>query len=293
VVFGDTAIDYSQPLAIATAAIATLQVTQADGARSPADRAMAMLDAAHDAFTQGNYLQALVQCDQAIASQPKNLVAHEFRGLTLFALGRYKEAAGPIHAVLSIKPGWDWTTLCSLYADVNTYTEQLRALEHYVTANPNATEARFLLVYQYMTCGYGEAAVRQLAAVMQQSPKDQLSAQLLSALTTVKPVPQPGPSAPAKPVQAAALAGAWKATRADGAIITLNLEKDAKYTWTFAAKDKPQQFSGAYTVADNLLVFNSGDKPVIIGRVTMLAEDRFNFKLPGNNPNDAGLIFAK
>ena len=59
-----------------------------------------------------------------------------------------------------MKPGWDWTTLCSLYADVDTYTEQLRALEHYVTANPNAIEARFLLVYHYMTSGHGEAAAR-------------------------------------------------------------------------------------------------------------------------------------
>jgi Tfp pilus assembly protein PilF len=294
-VVGDTTIDYSQPLAMAAPVVTApdKRVAQADGARSPADRAMALLDTAREAFTQGNCIQALVQCDQAIANQPKDLVAHEFRGLILFALGRYKEAASPIYAVLSARPGWDWTTLCSLYADINTYTEQLRALEHYVTANPNATEARFLLVYHYLTCGSGEAAARQLTAVVQQNPKDQLSAQLLSAMTTTKPLPQPPPSAPARPVQAAALAGDWKATRADGTTITLNLTKDAKYTWTFEAKDKPRQFSGAYTVADNLLVLKNGDKPTIIGQVTMLADDRFNFKLPGDNPNDAGLTFAK
>ncbi len=120
VIVGDTTIDYAQPLAMAAPAVtaAGTQVAQADDARSPADRAMALLDTARVAFTQGNYLQALVQCDQAIASQPKDLVAHEFRGLILFALGRYKEAASPIYAVLSVKPGWDWTTLCSLYADI-------------------------------------------------------------------------------------------------------------------------------------------------------------------------------
>ncbi len=195
-IVGDTTIDYSQPLAMAGLAVAApdAQVAQADGAGSPAERAGVLLDAARDAFIQGNYIPALVQCDQAIASQPQDLVAHELRGLILFALGRYKEAAGPIYAVLSVEPGWDWTTLCSLYSDANTYTEQLRALENYVTANPNATEARFLLVYQYITCGYGEAATRQLTAVVQQNPRDQLSAQLLSALTTTKPEAQPAPA---------------------------------------------------------------------------------------------------
>jgi len=29
------------------------------------------------------------------------------------------------------------------------------------------------------------------------------------------------------------------------------------------------------------------------GQVTLLGPDRFNFKLPGNNPSDPGLTFAK
>ena len=183
VVVGDTTIDYSLPLAMAAPAVVArdARAAQPGGTPSPADRAMALLETARDAFTRGNYIQALVQCDQAIATRPQALLAHEFRGLTLFALGRYKEAASPIYAVVSMKPGWDWTTLCSLYADVDTYTEQLRALEHYVTANPNAIEARFLLVYHYMTSGHGEAAARQLTAVVQLSPKDRLSAELLRA----------------------------------------------------------------------------------------------------------------
>jgi predicted Zn-dependent protease len=295
VVIGDTTIDYSEPLVDAAPAgpAPDAPAAQAEGAASPADQAMAMLDTARNAFEQGDYAQALTQCDQAIARQPKNLVLHEFRGLALFALARYKEAASPVYAVLSVEPGWDWTTLSSLYPDVNVYTEQLRALEHYVTANPNATEARFLLAYHYMTCGYGDAAAQQLKAVVQQNPKDQLSAQLLSALTTTKPVAPAAPSAPAKPVEATALAGSWTATRPDGATITLDLAKDSKYTWKFAAKDKPQQFSGAYAVTDNLLILKEGDKPVMIGQVTMLADDRFNFKLPGDNPNDPGLTFGK
>ena len=45
----------------------------------------------------------------------------------LFALKRYDEAAAALYAVLSVGPGWDWTTLISLYADPETYTQQLRA----------------------------------------------------------------------------------------------------------------------------------------------------------------------
>ena len=59
------------------------------------------------------YKAALAKVDQAIASVQRHLL-HEFRGLTLFALGRYKEAAAADYAVLSAGPGWDWTTLSGL-----------------------------------------------------------------------------------------------------------------------------------------------------------------------------------
>jgi tetratricopeptide (TPR) repeat protein len=294
VVIGGATIDYAQPLVLAApAGGGDAQAPQPEGASTAADQASAHLDAARDAFMQGNYSQALAECDQAIAGQPNQLVAHEFRGLALFALQRYQEAASPVYAVLSVEPGWDWTTLSSLYPDVNVYTEQLRALEKYVTANPTVTPARFLLAYHYMTCGYADAAANQLKIVVQENPKDQLSAQLLSALKTTQPVAQPAPAAPAKPVEASALAGDWKATRADGATITLNLTNDAKYTWKFTAQGKPQQFGGAYTVADNLLILKKGEQPVMVGQVTMLGDDRFNFKLPGDNPADPGLTFGK
>ena len=72
-----------------------------------------------------------------------------------------------------------------------------------------------------------------------------------------------------------------------------DLAKDGKYTWKFAQNGKPQEFSGDYTVADNLLILKQGDIPVMVGQVTPLADDRFNFKLPGDNPSDPGLTFGK
>ena len=221
---------------------------------------------------------------------------HEFRGLALFALHRYDEAAGAVYAVLSAGPGWDWTTLSSLYPDVSVYTEQLRALEQYVAANPNSAAARFLLAYHYTICGHTDAAATQLKAAVQLDPKDRLSAQLLDMLTPTKPrrpTPPAAPAAPAKPVEAAALVGDWKATRADGATIALSLTKDGQYTWKFDQQGKAQEFSGPYTVADNLLILKKGDTPVMIGQVSLLPNGQFNFKLPGGNPNDPGLTFGK
>ena len=76
---------------------------------------------------------------------PNDPTLHEFRRQTLFALGRYDEAAAPLYAVLSAGPGWDWTTLISLYADPEAYTQQLRALEDYCTQNPNSAAGHFVL----------------------------------------------------------------------------------------------------------------------------------------------------
>ena len=178
---------------------------------------MALLDAARSAFEQGDYAAALAQCDQAIAKLPNDAVLHEFRGLVLFALKRYKEAAGTIYAVLSVGPGWDWTTLSSFYPDVDVYTEQLRALEQYVNANPNAADVRFLLAYHYLTCGHTDAAADAIQggrATESQGP-------------VVGPTPQrayddnvapeqPAASAPAKPVDASALVGNGRPTAPTG-----------------------------------------------------------------------------
>ena len=111
---------------------------------------------------------------------PNDPTLHEFRGQTLFALGRYEEAAVPLYAVLSSGPGWDWTTLISLYNDPQVYTQQLRALETFSSKNPNSAAGHFVLAYQYLTQEHSDAAVRELKAVTSLQPKDTLSAQLLA-----------------------------------------------------------------------------------------------------------------
>ena len=299
VVVDNTTIDYSQPLVLASPGAAP--AADADGAwqtsssTTPEDAATGLMEIARSDFLQANYTAALADCNQSITRLPNSSAAHEFRGLALFALGRYQEAAGPVYAVLSVGPGWDWPTLIGFYPNVDVYTGQLRALEQYLDSNPHAVEARFLLAYHYMTCGHTDAAVRALKSVVEQNPRDRLSAQLLSAMTptAATPAPKSATAAPAKPVDAVLLAGQWKAARPDGTTIELSLTQDGRYTWKYVQKNRPQQFSGTYTLAGNVLILKENESPMMVGQVTLLAGNQFNFKLPGDNPRDPGLTFGK
>ncbi|MGO9114795.1 MAG: tetratricopeptide repeat protein [Thermoguttaceae bacterium] len=288
-----SAFDYSQPIVVAQAPVAP---AGAPAGLTAEQQATPLFDAARNAFMQGDYKTALAQVDQAIAQVPNDTVLHEFRGLALFALGRYKEAAAADYAVLSAGPGWDWTTLSALYPNVEVYTAQLRALEQYAKSHPATSDAKFLLAENYLTCGYTDAAAAQFKEVVQLDPKDQLSAQLLKSISAPGATEQATPSqpaAPAKPADAASLVGNWTATRADSATIKLALANDGKFTWELDQNGKPQQFSGTYTVADNLLVLKQSDNPMMVGQVASLASDRFNFKLAGDNPSDPGLTFVR
>ena len=111
-----TAYDYSQPI---NTAAAPPEPTVAESVGTT-------FDSARGAFKSGDYAKALELADQAIHELPNDAALHEFRGVTLFALHRYTEAAVPLYAVLAVGPGWDWTTLVGLYPNVSVYTEQLR-----------------------------------------------------------------------------------------------------------------------------------------------------------------------
>jgi tetratricopeptide (TPR) repeat protein len=296
-----TTIDYSEPIVLAQSpTTANYSVDSADASQlTPQDQAMQIFDTARQAFYDQDYPSALKADEQALALLPTDAVLNEFRGATLFATGKYKDAAGVIYAVLSVGPGWDWTTLSALYANVETYTEQLRALEGYVRLNSSDPSAHFLLAYEYLTCGSTDAAAKQLQEVVSLNPQDSLSAQLLKGLTDKEPEAPadqaaPAEKTPAAPVTAASLVGNWNASRADGSTFALSLTADGKYTWKYAQKgQKPQQFNGPFSVADNLLILKQNDTPVMVGQVTSLGQNQFNFKLPGENPSDPGLTFSK
>jgi tetratricopeptide (TPR) repeat protein len=236
--YGD--YNYSQPIPVAYDAPTP---ALADGV-NPAD---GILSEAVAAFKRNDYAAALSIADKGITQFPDDSVLHEFRALVLFAKGDYQPAAAAIHSLLAVGPGWDWTTLSSMYPNVSVYTEQLRKLESFVRTHPKDGAARFLVAYQYLSCGNVDAAENQLAQVVKLVPNDHVAADLLrmasasqdghpaETVVAAKPVPQPsGESKPtAMPIDPATLVGTWKATRDDGSMFELTLGKNSTFDWKF------------------------------------------------------------
>ncbi len=200
--------DYSQPIAVP-------QPVQVDGytddapppepavvqpPSEPTDdnsaAAVNSLNEARDAFMKKDYDKAQQAIDKAIQLLPNDTTLHEFRALVLFARRDYREAAAAIYAVLAVGPGWDWDTLRTLYPDVQTYTEQLRALENFCKADPTSASGRFLLAYHYLILDEREAAIRMLKSVVKLQPTNELAAYLLKSLEKPVGADHPAPAMP-------------------------------------------------------------------------------------------------
>jgi predicted negative regulator of RcsB-dependent stress response len=148
-----------------------------------AKKAEGLFADARDLFKAGKYPDAQAKVEQAIKELPSDATLHEFRALTLFAQGKYQDAAAGLYAVLAAGPGWDWETMKFLYGNENVYAGHLRALEEFVKANPKAGYGHFLLAYQYLVLGNKDSAVKELQEVTKVQPEDKLSAALVQALT--------------------------------------------------------------------------------------------------------------
>jgi tetratricopeptide (TPR) repeat protein len=281
--------DYSQP-------ISTTAPPPEPGSAEQAD---STFDRARQAFKAGDYAQALQLDQQALARTPNDTALHEFLALVYFAQGKYQAAAAPLYAVLSVRPGWDWTTLSGMYADVETYTAQFRALEAYIRANSNSAQPRFVLAYHYLVQGHDSNAVEQLKWVVKLQPNDTLSAQLIARLQP-SGGNQPPPPAEAAPVAAPGvewkLAGSWAAAPASGMKIALTIQDDGTFTWTATGPGKPpMNITGKSTFADSTLTLadKGGQNGALVGQVAWQDADHFTFRLVGAPANDPGLKFAR
>jgi hypothetical protein len=288
-------VDYAQPLN--TSAPPPDQAT--------ADPAIQTFDDGRAAFKEGNYALALQKTDEALKSLPTDAAIHEFRGLCLFALKQYDQAASTLYAVLSAGPGWDWTTLIGLYPNVDVYTGQLRALEDYRSAHPDSAPVRFVLAYHYLTQGHTENAAEELKEVVKLQPADKLSAQLVAQLSggpakpgdaTAPPAEAQQPPAsppPAPPVPSEKLVGSWKASPAEGTTIALTLGGDSKFTWEIQAQGKTKPIEGTYSLEDNILTLTQSESNAMIGKVAMTDDNHFKFQAMGGGPGDPGLTFTR
>ncbi len=203
--------------------------------------------------------------------------------------------------MLSVGPGWDWTTLISLYPNVDVYTTQLRALEDYCTNHPESSSGRFVLADHYLTEGHTEAAVDILKQVVALKPGDTLSAKLLRQLDPSKDQPAPAAivaaTAPAPtdttPPPGASIAGTWGAQPTADTAIALTVRPGGEFTWQVTRKGQTQQFAGASSYDDGILTLAREKGPALVGRVSWTDANHMTFRVVGDGPDDPGLNFSK
>jgi len=251
---------------------------------------MEHFNAARAAFYEGKYKEALEATNKALAKMPKDAMIHEFRALCLFALGNYREAAATLHPVLSVGPGWDWTTMSGLYPDTEIYTKQLRALENYLRKNPKSADAHFVAAYHYLTCGHEEQATKELEQVQKLLSNDTVSTQLLQMMGKSSSPPEPLDDGDVK-IDAAKLIGSWNATRGGKASFDLKLDKDKGFTWTYREGKNKQEVKGAYAVDGNVLALEPDAGGVMLAEVSEPSAGSFTFRMVGAPKSDPGLTF--
>jgi tetratricopeptide (TPR) repeat protein len=300
---GGESYDYSQPVAAyqpavesQVAAPATVAPTGTAPNPGVSQDGTSVFDQSRAAFARGDYAPALELCDQTLKTMPHDAVVHEFRSLALFALQKYRDAAAGAYAVLSAGPGWDWTTLSSLYGNVADYTTHLRRLESYVGENPNSSDAHFLLAYHYLTAGHADAARGQLVEVDKLTPNDRLVKQLLGLSSAAgQPASTPTPKPPLlgdQLLKAEQLVGRWTASGGGGSTFQMTLNGDSSYSWKFTSGKKSDEIKGVYAVRENNLAMEVNDGSTLLAEIS-LAGDQLRFKVIGGETADPGLTFTR
>lgn len=275
----------------------------------PDRQALSAFDEGLEAFRVGQYVQAMSKFDTALAKLPGDPVIHEMRALTYFALGKFRESAAVLNALLATSAGMDWTTLSGLYGELEAYTRQVRALEEFVDSHPDDAAAQFVLAYHYLVMGHREDAVVMLESVVKLQPKDVTARQILTALgggtaAAVEAVPPPPAGeavAAAKPATETEedagpqtdLVGRWRATGPD-VVIELTVTEDFGFTWNAKPKDQDAvELSGELFTDDGLLVLETEDQGAMFGQVTSEGENRFRFAPPGVSSAEQALTFER
>lgn len=289
--------NYSQPI-VMTPTETTLagDPTQTSVPSAVTPESLSAFDQARQEFFAGDYEAALKSTDAALKKLPNDAVIHEFRALTLFALGNYKDAAATLYAVLSVGPGWDWTTMTGLYPNVDTYTKQLRALEDYRDKNPQDPAARFVLAYHYTTAGNADEAAAELKKLVELAPEDQLAQQLLlQADPDAKIANLPKQVQPPKPDQAVSegdLKGQWTAKR-DGGTFEMDLNEDGTFSWKFSDGSTSQEVTGVWGIdEDGILALEMNDEGVMLAQL-ILNGNQLDFYMLGDTQGSEPLKFNK
>jgi tetratricopeptide (TPR) repeat protein len=335
VIYNTVVYDYSRPIPVVTQVAATNGAALSSGGPATGSAPQVnnpAFDAAREAFRRGDYAQALANIDAAIRATPSDAVMHEFRSLVLFAMRDYRQSAAVAHSVLAVGPGWDYTTMSSLYPDPFTYSAQLRQLEDYTRQHPRAAEAHFLLAYHSMINSRKDAAIQELQQVVSLMPNDRLAGELLTMVkgppktvpatnvaaspfpppkttydgtTVLLSDPKPATAAPRpattvagapspEPIDQALLPGTWNASRDDGSQFHLTLTEEGTFVWKFSSPNqKEEELRGKYSVDGPVLILERKEGGALAGTAVLNGTDQMKFKMVGAPPQDDGLDFEK
>lgn len=303
--------NYSQPIVIYQSSGEPSANGEAQQPVQTSDQKIAEreLAKARDDFFKNNFDEALRGADRAVRHAEHDAAVHEFRGLTLFAVRRYAEAASAVYGVLSAGPGWDWTTMSTLYSSNDVYTGQLRGLEEYTKTNPASADGHFLLGYHYLVAGHPDQANGQFVIAQQSNPDDRLLKQLVAMTTPPKAASTDASATPAAPAAAAAadpgdtsstkkaiakevLYGHWKASQ-QNATFDLTIKEDGSFIWLFERDDHRQSVRGVFAVDQNQLALQPDSGGAMLADITMFGTDEMQFKMISGDSTDAGMRFKK
>ena len=296
---GGGQVSYTEPI---TSVAANSTATANDVSKMTAESEL-WVNQSQAAFKERDYLNALTLADKAVAAAPGDGALHEYRALVLFALGKYAEASGVLNPVLAGGPGWDWNTMIALYDSQRTYETQLQSLESYAKAKPREADLHFLLGYHYMVGGRTALANAEFTDAAKLQPADGVSAQLrdLTAASingggdksaSAEAQPAAGRPPPA-PVTLQQIEGKWVADKGNRGTVTLDLNNDGKFDWTYDNNGKTNEFAGDYRINQKGLLVLDGKKSQMVATVEMPRDDQMKFVLAGGPPGDSGLTFNR
>ena len=134
------------------------------------------------AFKEGRYADAAQLWRHSLVDDPTNGAIVLLLGQAQFQLGDWEEAAGSIQQAARMLPEDRWGTVVEhhkqLYATVQDYTDQLKALEGARDKDPSSPAVRFLLGYHFGFLGYPTHAVREFDRALEQAPKDEVATKM-------------------------------------------------------------------------------------------------------------------
>ena len=295
-----TEVTYQEPMTVVAEQTAP---SDEEIARQMAENSASFIEKSQEAFKRNDYLASLDYATKAVAESPGDGALHEYRALVLFALGKYGEAAGVLNPVLASGPGWDWTTMVTLYDTQDTYVKQLQSLEAYVNGKSDAADGHFLLGYHYLVCGHLKNAAEQFRTASKIQPADSISTQLADlceASTASGDDEDPEDAQPAGDVEAPGsiaadkLPGKWVSDKGEDGKVSLDLASDGKFTWTFSKEGREDSsFGGNYTINEEGLLVLDAEESQLVGAIEMPEDSSLTFLLAGGPPGDPGLSFKR